>query len=101
MADRAAFVPAPVRMAAKHVGASAREPVDPTDFLRALGGQEGRVTSPAARRTVEAFLHEADPAKIVDLVACGATNFDILFRLAEQNLPPDHPNRLYLHQLAA
>ena len=87
--------PDAVVMAVGHVRASSGEDIAPEEFLRALSRGEG----PAAG-AVDAWLHEADPAELADLVACGATSFEMLARTAARFLPPDHPNRAWLDELA-
>ena len=91
-------IPQAVRFAAHHVGVSARNHIAPTDFMRAIADEK---SSDDAQRAVATFLNEADPAEIADLVACGATSFLRLSRIARRTLPPSHPNRVYLEQLAA
>jgi selenocysteine lyase/cysteine desulfurase len=91
-------IPQAVRFAARHLAVSSSRNVAPADFMRAIAGEEA---SDDARRAVATFLNEADPAEIADLVACGATSFVRLSRIAARTLPPSHPNRVYLEQLAA
>lgn len=91
-------IPQAVRFAARHVAVSSRQNVAPAEFMRAIAGDEA---SGDAESAVATFLNEADPAEIADLVACGATSFMRLFRIASRTLPPSHPNRVYLEQLAA
>jgi hypothetical protein len=91
-------IPQAVRFAANHVGVSARNKIAPTDFMCAIADEKA---SDDAQRAVAAFLNEADPAEIADLVACGATSFLRLSQIARRTLPPSHPNRAYLEQLAA
>ena len=83
-------------IAAGHVRASSGAAVLPEQFLAALAGGDG----PAAV-AVETWLNEADPAELADLVVCGATSFEALARLAARLLPADHPNRVWLDDLAA
>lgn len=92
-------IPLAVRLAANHVSVSARERVAPADFLRTIAGDDLPMVE--ARLAVETFLFEADPNEIADLVACGATTFPRLARIASAALPPSHPNRIYLERLAA
>ena len=91
-------VPLAVRLAANHVNVSAPERVAPADFLRAIAGEDAPAV---ARRAVATFLYEADPGEIADLVACGATTFPRLARIASDVLPSSHANRSYLEELAA
>ena len=91
-------IPRAVRLAARHVAVSSRENVTPAEFMHAIAGDEA---SDDTQRAVAAFLNEADPAEIADLVACGATSFVRLSGIASRTLPPSHPNRLYLEHLAA
>ena len=91
-------IPPAVRFAARHVAVSSPQNVTPAEFMRAIAGDEA---SGDAERAVATFLNEADPEEIADLVACGATSFTRLFRIASRTLPPSHPNRVYLEQLAA
>lgn len=91
-------IPQAVRFAARHLAVSSDRNITPAEFMRAIAGEEA---SDAAQRAVAAFLNEADPAEIADLVACGATSFVRLSGIASRTLPPSHPNRVYLEQLAA
>ena len=96
--DTRGAIPQAVRFAANHVGVSARNNIVPTDFMLAIAGEKA---SDDAERAVATFLNQADPAEIADLVACGATSFLRLCQIARRTLPPSHPNRAYLEQLAA
>lgn len=91
-------IPQAVRFAARHVAVSSRHNVSLAEFMRAIAGGEA---SDDAERAVATFLNEADPAEIADLVACGATTFLRLSMIASRTLPPSHPNRVYLEELAA
>ena len=91
-------IPQAVRFAARHVAVSSRLKVAPAEFMRAIGGEEA---SDDAQHAVATFLNEANPAEIADLVACGATSFVCLSRIASRTLPGSHPNRVYLEQFAA
>jgi hypothetical protein len=91
-------IPQAVRFAARHVTVSSSRNAAAADFMRAIAGDEA---SDDVLHAVATFLNEADPAEIADLVACGATSFALLSRIAARTLPPSHPNRVYLEQLAA
>jgi len=96
--SRADAIPLAVRFAATHVGLSRPEAVAPAEFLRAIASEDAPLE---ALEAVATFLDEADPAEIADLVACGATTFGRLSRIASDALPSSHPNRIYLDELAA
>lgn len=98
MAERNADVPDAVRLAANHVGVSAARRIAPAEFMAVLAG---RPSTPEALNAVEAFLNEADPDEIADVVGCGAADFKRLSVLAARCLAPSHPNRLYLEFFAA
>ena len=91
-------VPAAVRLAANHVGVSARRKLSPRAFLAALADQPA---PDDAAQAVATFLNEADPAEIADLVACGATTFEALAAIARRTLPVAHPNRVHLEHFIA
>jgi hypothetical protein len=91
-------IPIAVRFAANHLGVSARRQITPDEFARALSGEDATAE---AQYAVQAFLNEADPAEIADLVTCGVTSFSRLCRIAKQSLSPLHPNRVYLEQFAS
>ena len=96
MSTQSRSIPVAVVIAAGHARASSGAAVSPAQFVAALTGGSGQ-----AADAVEAYLNEADPAELADLVACGATSFEALARLAARLLPAVHPNRVWLDELVA
>ena len=91
-------IPIAVRFAANHLGVSARLHITPDEFARAISGND---CSADAKYAVQAFLNEADPAEIAELVTCGVTSFSLLSKIAKRTLSPLHPNRVYLEQFTS
>jgi hypothetical protein len=65
-----------------------------------LDALSGRCGGEDANEVVSAFLDEADPAEIADLVASRVTTFASLSELAKRFLPEFHANRALLEQLS-
>lgn len=91
-------IPIAVRFATNHLGVSAKNKVTPEDFIRAVTDAD---SSAEAQSAVQAFLNEADPAEIAELVTSGVTTFSRLSRIARRSLSPLHPNRVYLEQFTS
>jgi hypothetical protein len=63
-------------------------------------GLAGRTDSLHVRGALGAFLAEAGPSDLLDLVACGAADLRRLKALANDLLPDGHPTREFLDGLA-
>lgn len=90
----------PLDFALGHYRATYGVAPDRDAALRVFRGEDDLETLPEALQVfVFAFLNEAEPEILLDLVAADQSTVAILYRLAHDCLPEDHPNVDYLGEM--